>query len=124
MTLSERIDAALRAVPCRLCGVAHYGKQNYGPTGTYHDFQPDYPAMTAAVLAVVEEESAERIRKWATSVAVEKEQADLAEARVRELEEALRSVRAEYAKDIRARICDTNITFITNEALVHRPETP
>ncbi len=57
--LAERIDAALRAVPCKVegCGLT-FDEHNPGriyASAVHCLFRPDVPAQTAAVLVVVEE---------------------------------------------------------------------
>jgi len=50
------LETALRAVPCRACGVLHYAHPGWAPgSQTSHEFIPDYPALAAIVQGMVEE---------------------------------------------------------------------
>ncbi len=118
MTLAKRIDAALRAVPCRNCGVLHYGEKAADPrplVWELHDFQPDYPALTAAVLGVVEDMQ----ESWRKEALEQNRKRGAEVARVRELEGHIHA----WAQALR----DENMhrsADIISAVLARQPETP
>lgn len=99
--MTPDLEATLRGVPCRFCGVLHYGQMGYNPSDSMlplHEFRPDFPAMALAVREAVEKDTndlthrLEKIALWFGMVKAHAGEYGSHDLALGHIEEALRGI--------------------------------